>query len=123
MKPFVVLIACLLFAGCELLTPITGTPGREAAADQPDEVVWVVQNVVGGKQCVTQSFDPPDLEAVLKNGGVTVVREVIQPMPTCAACEICPLYAAQHFYEIDAADLAAAEALGFDEHDPPAGIE
>lgn len=118
MKSIAAVVLVVLFAGCELL-PVLKADRTEGA--DPEATVWVVQDVVGGKQCAAPSFTPPDLEAQLEEAGVTVVREVVQPMVTCAACEICPAYAAQHFYEIDAGDLTEAEALGFEESEGPAG--
>lgn len=94
--------------------------GCAAVDDGPDEahsgqprLTWVMQNIVGGRQCESDSdFSPPETEALLAAEGVRAHAVEVESMAVCMACG-CPSYAAQHYARIDLADLDAAVSAGF----------
>ncbi|MEW6324451.1 MAG: hypothetical protein AB1515_03585 [Nitrospirota bacterium] len=74
---------------------------------------------VGGKQCQPLTYTPPDTKRLLEDAGVTVLQTAIEQLMVCMACDICPAYAARHYALINAAQLPAAEQLGFAQSSAP----
>ncbi|HLF14737.1 MAG TPA: hypothetical protein VI932_07600, partial [Bacteroidota bacterium] len=80
--------------------------------------VWVGKMYVGGVQCDSEFFSPPDTRALLEGTGIEVNDVLVEGYYVCAACG-CPDYAAMHYALIGRDDLAEAGALGFTPADPP----
>ena len=106
--PLSIVLMSLALVGC---AAVEDAPD-EADSAQP-ELTWVMQNIVGGRQCESGAdFSPPETEALLAAEGVTVHAVEVESMAVCMACG-CPSYAAQHYAHIEVADLDAAANAGF----------
>lgn len=114
---------CILIAGLVLLLGCPSLEGYDPAVESGDpteETTWVARNFVGGAQCDPEDdYTPPDVGELLREAGVAVYRTQIVHHPVCAACIVCPSYAAAHFALIPVKKLPAAERLGFQETASP----
>lgn len=106
----------LLLAG---VLAACATVGQDAPPEG-GSLVWVAKQYTLGKQCSDTTYSAPTPSRELGEAGVEVVDEHVEPMMTCAACDVCPAYAARHFAQIRASGVEKARAAGFERSDPPA---
>lgn len=104
-----------LFAGC-LSVSIFGAVART----RPEPTRWVAKTFIGGPQCVARgpasSFTAPGFEAEqekLGAIGVKVQRAYYRDLPTCQACDVCPRYRREIYFEIRAIDAQRSSRAGY----------
>jgi len=114
-----IFIIPILLSSCDRYydsSPIIPPAGREPIKSRNEipsgNLVWVGKLIVGGVQCDTIHYSPPNTKELLNNAGIPVVDTMTEYLSTCAACG-CPDYAAIHFALIDKIYIRAAEKLGF----------
>lgn len=105
------LLLLVLGAGCSL-SPSPPDPGA-------GPLVWVAKLYVGGQQCTAQRFQPPGPDDELEGAGVAVYETAVVPQGTCAACVVCPSYAARHYAQIRESNTGRAAEIGFEAAEAP----
>src|SRR3972149_3181377 len=70
MKAIVLVLLTLTFAAC---LDIGTSPERRELSAPDGELVWVGQSFVGGKQCGSEPYTPPDTKQLLNSHGIAVV--------------------------------------------------
>jgi hypothetical protein len=111
MKTIISLLISLVLIGC--LDTAIGPVAKEST------LVWVGHTYVGGRQCTNDNYRPPNTKHLLNAAGIAVAEIAIEHHPVCAACFICPEYAATHYALILKHQQSEAEALGYYTVDPP----
>ena len=113
----ILFLGTLLFWSCQ--TFLQQKP--DTIVRTPDEqLVWISILYSGGHQCdPDDTYVPPDIERVLSNSDIAVFDTEIEPYMVCAACWVCPKYAAMHYALIARDNLEKAQQLGFGEKNPP----
>lgn len=110
-----------------LVFVLTGCPSLVSDVSEVDvtdeNLVWVAKTFEGGKQCNPgATYTPPDVKRLLKKAGIMVHDTRVKHYGVCAACEVCPAYAAVHYALIGQGNLEAAQQLGFLQNDPPESL-
>lgn len=86
------------------------------------ETFWVARQYTGGPLCATRgpvkNFVAPGFESEsesLNQRNIRIYRSYFADYPTCQACNICPTYHREIFFEIAVQNRAAAGLAGFSE--------
>lgn len=108
--------ALLAIVSCDLLSD----PGRESGYPGDENVAWVEQIFSGGQQCVkNDGYTPPDTKKLLRSRGIAVFDTGKEYLGTCAACIVCPTYAAIHYALIHIDNVDQAAKIGFELSEGP----